>query len=185
MTWKTIFRSSLAILLLAAWVGAGAKEPENYAKGAADMAWISFQRGDLDGAMERFGRAIKLDPQWAGGYYGKAYIYSQREEFELAFDYYRKAVELDPGFARAYSDYALALMSTKRAPEALPLLLKAQQLEPENGMHHARLALYYFLAGKYAKAWEHVHGAEALHAEISENFLRSLRSRMPDPRLDI
>jgi len=61
------------------------------------------------------------------------------------------------------------------------LLEAACRLDPASAGAHADLAAGYYLAGRYAEAWKEVALARRLGAEPSQDLLRALSGKLPDP----
>lgn len=66
------------------------------------------KRGDLQGAMGAFQKAIYADPFYAVPYNDLGVIYEAQGEREVAKQYYLRAIQIDSGYLSAYSNLALA-----------------------------------------------------------------------------
>ena len=159
-----------------------AQDVKPQAKGAVELGWSYFNKGDMDTALRRFNQAPILDPDFAPAYFGIAYVYSVQNKLDLAIENYRKSIEKDPSFSHSYSNLGLALLYSHRPKEALPMLKKALDIDSKNGDAHVNMALYYFETGEYLAAWKHIHLAQDNNAAVRPEFLRDLKSKMPEPR---
>ncbi len=82
-------------------------------------------------AKEAVSRALAIDESLADAYNSLAYINFRLEwNWEEAEHNFKKAIELKPGYAKAYERYAFCLALLGRLGEALPLMLRAQDLDP-------------------------------------------------------
>lgn len=176
---------SARILLLAISVLcthlAAAQDVKHHAKGAVELGWSYFNKGDTDTALKRFNQALILDPDFAPAYFGIAYVYSVQNKLDPAIQNYRKSIEKDPTFSNSYSNLGLALLYSGKPKEALPNLKKALDIHPKNGDAHVNIALYYFDVGDYSSSWKHIHLAQAYKANVNPDFLRDLKEKFPEP----
>lgn len=104
---------------------------------------------NLKAAMQSFNRAIKLDPDFAGGYAGASYvhvlIYSEPgtanqtsiNHLDTALQLARKAVELDPGFGPAWGSLAEAYFRSRDFDKALEAVQTAIKLAPSDSLMRA------------------------------------------------
>ena len=173
------------ILLLALAVlcthPAAAQDVKHHAKGAVELGWSYFSKGDTDTALKRFNQALILDPNFAPAYFGIAYVYSVQNKLDLAIQNYRKSIEKDPTFSHSYSNLGLALLYFGKPNEALPNLKKALDVAPKNGDAHVNIALYYFDTGDYSSSWRHIHFAQDYKANVNPIFLRDLKAKLREP----
>ena len=57
---------------------------------------------DNKGAVEKYNKAIELNPKYAEAYIKRGYAKSELKDYTGAMQDYNKAIELDPKNARAY-----------------------------------------------------------------------------------
>lgn len=169
---------SIAMLWMYPTAAQGVK---NHAKGAVELGWSYFNKGDTRTALKRFNQALILDPDSASAYFGIAYVYSVENKLDLAIPNYRKSIEKDPTFSHSYSNLGLALLYSGKPNEALPNLKKALDIDPRNGDAQVNIAMFYFNAGDYPSSWRHVHLAQDVKATVNPNFLRDLKTKFPEP----
>jgi Tfp pilus assembly protein PilF len=180
--------SFLRALLLASLIvcchPVAAQDVKDHAKGAVELGWSYFNKGDADTALKRFNQALILDPDFAPAYFGIAYVYSTQNKLDLAIQNYRKSIEKDPTFSHSYNNLGLALLYSGKPKDALPMLKKAIDIDPHNGDAHVNMALYYFSDGDYSMSWKHIHLAQDNNAAVNPSFLRDLNGKMPEPPRD-
>ena len=91
-----------------------------------------FEKGETDGAISDFTKAIKKRPRYGMAYYYRAMAYSRKEEYDQAIADYTKAIEIDPQrFAVAYAERALIYYVKKEYDKAWEDVHKAQNLGQE------------------------------------------------------
>ncbi len=170
----------LAVAVLLASLAA-AQDVKHHAKGAVELGWSYFKKGDLDTALKRFNQALILDPNFAPAYFGIAYVYSVQNKLDLAVQNYRESIAKDPTFSHSYSNLGLALLYSGKRNEALPNLKKALDIDSKNGDAHVNIALYYFDVRDYPSSWKHIHLAQSNKANVNPDFLRDLKAKLPEP----
>jgi len=151
-----------------------------FAKDAVEKGWLYFNNGDLETALRRFHQATIIDPEFAPGYFGKAYVYSAQNNHDSAIENYRKTIELaDPPFSHAYGNLGLALLMKGQKEEGQRMLLKALEIDPNNGDAHVNIAWSYCEQKENKKAWEHIQKAQELKAMIEPSLLKEMETVCP------
>lgn len=168
------------ILLFSFLVNAEERNIKPFAKDAVEKGWAYFNKGDLETAFKRFHQATIIDPEFAPGYFGKAYVYSVQNKLDLAIENYRKTIELAiPPFSPAYSNLGLALLMKGQKEEGHKMLLKALEIDPNNGDAHVNIAQSYCEQKQNKKAWEHIQRAQELKARIAPELLSEMKEECP------
>ena len=103
----------------------GCKKSEDYHnRGVARL-----EKGETDGAISDFTKAIKKNPRYGMAHYYRAMAYSRKSEFDQAIADYTKAIEIDPQrFAVAYAERALIYYVKKEYDKAWEDVHKAESL---------------------------------------------------------
>lgn len=91
----------------------------------------SLNRGKHEKALADFNRAIKLEPQEAGGYLGRGNTLNIMSRYREALADYDKAISLDPDLANAYANRAIAYSHLKEYEKAIADYEKCLQLDPK------------------------------------------------------
>ncbi|HYB98157.1 MAG TPA: tetratricopeptide repeat protein [Candidatus Limnocylindrales bacterium] len=96
---------------------------------------LFFEGSDLHGegrhdeALDRFERAIALDPTYKDAILGKAMVHMARSEFEQAIECARRIIDLDPEDVLAYTNLSVFYQRAGRIPEAEEAAAKAKVLD--------------------------------------------------------
>jgi non-specific serine/threonine protein kinase len=110
---------------------------EAFSKGVMNLRLESYET--LDRAVSLFERAIRLDPSYArahlelgSSYAAKADYLAVPELHERALVSLRRALELRPGMVRAWREVGGALLALGRDDEAIDMIRRALELDPED-----------------------------------------------------
>src|SRR4029077_18844208 len=93
-------------------------------------------KGDYDGAIADFNRAIELDPKLAIFYTNRGLAKEAKGDLDGAIADYTRAIELDPKQPGAYMNRGLAKEAKGDLDGAIPDFNRANELDP-------RLAFFY------------------------------------------
>ena len=100
-------------------------------------------------AKEYAQKAIEINPNTAEAYTSLAFVLCMYEhEWKLAEANYKKAIELNPNYPTGYHWYGIFLTHTGRSDEAIPLLIKGTQLDPNAMIIKNGLSLSYWCSGQ-------------------------------------
>jgi tetratricopeptide (TPR) repeat protein len=125
------------------------------------LGYSYLMKQDFEKAGEYFHKAAKLssnDPRVL--YYsallsqreGSASFGSDNERLESMQSELEKSIKLDPEFADAYSMLAFTYMSQGKRDQAVPVLLKAIELNPRNEQYRFNLASLFLESQKFDEA---------------------------------
>lgn len=99
-------------------------------------------------AQAAFEAELSANPRDANCEYELGEIYSFRSNLQLASQHYSRALELRPDLVDAHIGLAKVLTAMGQSGEAVPHLLEAIRLDPENDVAHYRLAQAYRKLGR-------------------------------------
>ena len=91
----------------------------------------NLNTGKLEKAFEDFNRAIKIDPQLAGGYLGRANTLNMMGRYEKSIEDYDTVLEIDPKLANAYINRAIAYSHLGEYEKAIADYEKGLKLDPK------------------------------------------------------
>ena len=109
-------------------------------------------------AKEYAERAIEINPNIAEAYVSLAFVLCMYEyDWSLAEKNYKKAIQLNPNYPTGYHWYGNLLTHTGRSDEAIPLLIKGTQLDPNAMIIKNGLSIAYWCAGQNEMALKTVN----------------------------
>jgi tetratricopeptide (TPR) repeat protein len=100
------------------------------------------------GAIEQFRAAVKADPNEPNVHFGLGYLLWSQNQFEEAAREFQAELINVPDSAQALAFLADADMQTNHSADALPLIQKALQIDPNLGRAHLDLGVLYADGGK-------------------------------------
>jgi len=92
----------------------GFKEAKDY----YNRGVARFEKGETDGAISDFTKAIKKRPRYGMAYYYRGMAYFHKDEYDQAIADYTKAIEINPRFAVAYAERAFTYYIKKEYDKA-------------------------------------------------------------------
>jgi len=95
-----------------------------------NRAVLSHQRGDDEGALADYRRALRLDPRLQGVYYNRGNHWLLRGQFRKASRDLRRAVWLNPNDAQAWNNLGICHLELGRQGKALRSFEKAVSIYP-------------------------------------------------------
>ncbi len=126
-------------------------------------AQIMMEMDQHEAALEALNQGLERDPDSASLLYTRALLHEKRGRFEQMEADIRQVIEQDPEDADAYNllGYSLAERGV-RLREALSLIQKANELNPEKGYIVDSLGWVYYRLGQLDKAESHLRRAVEL-----------------------
>ena len=164
----------LSIKLFAQGDPLGTLEMKKLAKGAVELGWKYFDKGDYDTALKRFEMAIRHDKNFAPGYYGVAYVYSIQGKLDDAIKYYRETLKHDQTYSYTFANLGYALLQKEKFEEALKMLDQALIINPNCGEAHYSYAQYYGNKENWKKAEESANKAIDCGTKLDPKFRKLL-----------
>ena len=140
-----------------------------------NLGYLYEIQRDFERAIEEYGRAAELAPKRPDLFIELGRQYEHQEEWELAIESYEKAVDAGE---TAFSLDALgwALWQSGDHLQALRILRRAAELEPENGLVLAHLGMAYYRRLNFESAAETLEVALGLldEDELNAQFTLTL-----------
>jgi cytochrome c-type biogenesis protein CcmH/NrfG len=106
-----------------------------------------LQQGDLKGALSKFNKVVKLDPNCAEAYFGiaEASVGIPKVKIEDILAAYRKAIELDGKNPYYHSAYGAFCLENGLYQDAENAYHRAAELDPDNAIYYlSELSVEYY-----------------------------------------
>ena len=126
---------------------------------------LLFQKHDVEGAIESFKKAVKLDPWYGHGYLMLGVAYMQAERWDEAHWAFEDASKVEPENAQAWLGVGSALNEQKDYPGAQKALQKSLELQPDSAEAHYELGRSLWGLGKLEAAAEQTKRAIELNKD--------------------
>ncbi|MCK5739772.1 tetratricopeptide repeat protein, partial [bacterium] len=116
-------------------------------------------------------KAIELDPENARAMWTVAASYDEVRNFTASEKYYEKALKLRPNDPLILNNYSYSLSTRSiRLNQALDMVSRAVQLEPENGAYLDTIGWVYYQLGEFEKALQYIQEALFHQGESAEVY---------------
>lgn len=129
-----------------------------------------LRKGENQEALERFSRAINLNPRMASAYVNQGSVYEYTGEHDDAIRSYTRAIELEPNATAAYGNRANAYSAKGDYSRAIQDHNKAIALAPSSAAHHSDRGTTYKDMGEYDLAIQDYDKAIELEPGIAAIF---------------
>jgi len=146
---------------------ARAIDPENV-MARRNLGYLFEIRKDFERAIVEYGRAVELAPNRPDLFIELGRQYEHQDEWGLAIESYEKAVNAGET-AFALDALGWALWQSDDFLQALRILRRAAELEPDNGLVLAHLGMAYYRRLNYESAAETMERAASLLEEDELN----------------
>ena len=98
---------SVVVLFLAGLAVAPPVLAQSSASDWVNSGNAKYKKGDLDGAVTDYSRAIEIDPKYAEAYINRGVAKGKKGDLDGEIADYSRAIEIDPEYAEAYSNRGL------------------------------------------------------------------------------
>ncbi len=120
------------VVLVGAMITVGVCGCSKSSKEYYDRGIARIEKGEIDGAISDFTKAIKKRPSYGMAHYYRAMAYLRKKEYNRAIADYTRAIEIDTQrFAVAYAERALIYYVKKEYDKAWEDVHKAESLGVE------------------------------------------------------
>jgi len=155
-----------------------------------NLASAHFLNKNFVAAKQYFQRALFLNQNFASAHNNYANLLKEEGQLQAASDEYRLAIRCNPNLSEAYFNLSNILMKTWRVEEALNMLEKLLEIDPQHVLGHDNYLLYSHYSFRFNSAdyyrmannWEKIHAAEI---ELGVKKNKFTNTPNPDRRLKI
>jgi tetratricopeptide (TPR) repeat protein len=155
---RTIIRNNDYKTFESFWESTAKVSPLSY-QAQNNVGIIKAQKGDLDGALQQFRKAIEIVPNSAQAYQNIGSVYFTAKKYPEALKFYEKTVELNPAAWVAYQNMAAIYFEQGKLEKAVDYTKKALTINSRNINLLNNLAFIYIKKKDLKKATEYLQDA--------------------------
>jgi tetratricopeptide (TPR) repeat protein len=112
--------------------------------GCYDCGYDAYEKGNYDGAMVLFSKAINLNPNFDKAYYGRGLTYQKLNLLDMAINDFSRAIQINTNFSEAYYSRGIVYSITGNQQKADEDFRKYQELKPLSALNvNSNLAAAY------------------------------------------
>ena len=108
MRWGDVFKSFLVLFLIFGFLGCSSKEKQ--AEKHFKKGFVHHDQGNLDKALEEYGKALQLNPNYAKVYTNIGTIYLEKKDYDKAIQQFKKVIELNYWDKKAHYNLGLVYL---------------------------------------------------------------------------
>jgi protein O-GlcNAc transferase len=131
------------------------------------LGLIALQTRHAEEAVELFGKAIALNPEYVEAHYNRGLALMELHRPEDALASYDRAIALMPNLAMAYNNRGSALLDLKRPADALASYDRAIALQPDHAKAHGNRGMVLAKLRRYEEALAAYDKAFALDPDVA------------------
>jgi protein O-mannosyl-transferase len=136
--------------------------------GRMAMGTSLMKKGDLDGAINNFQEALKIEPENINAHVSMGLALGYKRNFDGAITHFRAAIKINPRIPEIYNSLAVALAYTGRTDEAIAQLNKALEINPRFAKAHNTWGVMLAKSGKMEEGIDHLRKAIEIDPEYTE-----------------
>ncbi|MFZ7089901.1 sulfotransferase [Primorskyibacter sp. 2E233] len=133
-----------------------------------DFGTLLAQDGDIQGALEKFQRAVEIAPNLALAHANLGAAQVLEKQYGKAISHLEKALELDSRVFDVHLNLAQAFMRTHQFDRAIDVLYKALVIDPQSAVAHSQLSAALFRRERHETAEHHARRAIELAPNEAE-----------------
>ena len=132
---------------------------------------VDLQRnGDIEGAQERYARAVEIDPQFCDAMDNLGLMYRRQDNLADAIYWYERSLEIRPDNATALQNLGLAYSFQGETQKAIETYEKLVEADPENPEGYFGLGTMYVTLEQPEKAIQNFEIAEEIYLRESSPY---------------
>jgi protein O-mannosyl-transferase len=164
---------------------AGVDESSSFAQ--VGLAMLAYDRGDMDGAVQHYRRAVEIRPLYDEGFNNLGNALAREGKIDEAIEQYRRALAINPNLAEAHNGLGSALVQQGNVAEAIEQYRQALAIKPDYAEAHNNWGAAMARTGDISSAIEHYQRALAFdpaYAAAYDNWGNAL-VRLGKPALAV
>ena len=130
----------------------------------------SYQKGDYDGAIRHYSKAIELKSDFVEAYNNRGATYNEKGEHDLAIEDLNEAIELNQNYADAYNNRGIAYQKKREYARAIEDLNEAIKLDSNDAVAYNNRGIAHVGNGEYDRAIENYNTAIDLKSDYAEAY---------------
>lgn len=130
-----------------------------------------------DRAADAARRSFEIDPHLGTAYNNLGIAYTLNKMYPEAAEQFRKFITLAPDNKDGWKNLGGLYFEMGDLDQALPLYIRALQIDPRDAILHNNVAVIYFRKENYPKAREHVQKAQELGHKVHPLFIEELKKK--------
>lgn len=134
--------------------------------------------GMVEDEIWEYKQVLTAKPDMVAALINLGNAYFGQAKYDAAIEQYNKAAQIQPVEAMVYYNLGAAYSKNKNYEQAVAAYLKAVKIDPKIGDAHYGLAFGYYQLKKYTLAWKHIKIAQQLGANVTEDQLKAIESRL-------
>jgi len=177
------FRFAFAVavvLLLASLAIAPSVLAQNSASGWVNSGLAKYEKGDLDGAIADFNRAIGIDPKYAPAYNNRGAAKLIKGDLDGAIADFNRAIGINPKNALAYYNRGVGKGNKGDLEGAVADYNRAIEIDPKNALAYYNRGNAFQAKGQFFQAVANLNRAIELNRNHEYAYLRLLIATWSD-----
>ena len=164
---------------------AGIDESSSFAQ--VGLGMLAYDRGDMDGAVQHYRRAVEIRPLYDEGFNNLGNALAREGKIDEAIEQYRRALAINPNLAEAHNGLGSALVQQGNVAGAIEQYSQALAIKPDYAEAHNNWGAALARTGDMSSAIEHYQRALAIdpaYAAAYDNWGNAL-VRLGKPALAV
>ncbi|MEK7994649.1 MAG: tetratricopeptide repeat protein [Planctomycetota bacterium] len=134
--------------------------------------------GLVEDEILEYTKVLAAKPDMVAALVNLGNAYFGKEDYDAAIEQYKKAAGVQPDEAMVHYNLGAAYSKMKNYEQAVAAYRKAVEIDPEIGDAHYGLAFGYYQLKQYKLAWKHIKIAQKLGAEVTQDQLKAIESKL-------
>ncbi|MCX5638389.1 MAG: tetratricopeptide repeat protein [Planctomycetota bacterium] len=150
----------------------------NFADAIYGLALCYNKLGMVDDEIAAYKKVLAIKPDMLAALVNLGNAYFGQKKFASAIEQYKKAARIKPDEASIHFNLGAAYSNSKNYEQAVAAYLRAVEIDPQMADAHYGLAVGFYQLKNYDLAWKHIKIAQQLGAEVSQDQLNAIKSKL-------